>query len=67
MEKKSINELTAVSKFIDAFFTGLRNNTASRFLSKAEQSGVEPEIVTKMKEIDKQNKELRELIRKYSK
>ena len=67
MKPKPINELTAVSKFIDAFFTRLRNNTAKHFLEKAEKSGLEPEIVKKMKEIDKQNKELRELISKYSK
>lgn len=67
MGKKTINELTAFSKFIDAFFTGLKNNTAKRFLDKAEQSGVESDIVDKMREIELQNRELRDLIRKYSK
>jgi len=66
-KKKELQEISGVSKFVDKFFQGVINNTADRFLSKAKSSGVNDEIINKMKEISKQTKELDDIIRKYSK
>jgi len=67
MKKPSINETTVVSRFVDQFFRGIISNTADRFLKKAAESGVESEILTKLKEIHAQSKELDAIIKKYSK
>ena len=66
-KKNPIREMSGVSKFVDAFFTGLRNNTAKRMIAKASGKGVDTEIIKKMKEIDQNNEELKDLIQKYSK
>ena len=67
MAKKKINELSGASRFIEKFFDGVRNNTAKRFIDRSAAKGVDSEVIKKMKEIDKNNKELEDLIRKYSK
>lgn len=66
MKKRPINE-ASVSRFIEAFFDGLKTNTADRILNQAAKSGVEPEIIKQMHDIQAQSRELEKLIRKYSK
>jgi hypothetical protein len=66
MAKKQLQE-NVISKFVDKFFQGIINNTADRFLNKARGSGVNDEIIDKMKEINQSTKELNDIIRKYSK
>ena len=67
MNESNKNGLSSVSRFIDAFFTGLRNNTAKRFLDNASKKGVHSEIIDKLREMEKQNRELESIIKKYSK
>lgn len=67
MSKRKINEISAVSRFVDTFFQSVINNTTHRFLKTAKTSGVHDEIIDKMAEINKQTEELNDIIRKYSK
>ena len=68
MEKKKINELSAASRLVGAFFDGLKKNTADRFLRKAANQGLPKEVVKKMAAIEKQKKDLEDLLNspKYS-
>lgn len=66
-KKDKLNELSAPSRFIEKFFTGVVKNTAHRFIKKAADKGLDTEIINKMKEIEKNNQELKDIIRKYSK
>ena len=65
--KKSVNELTGISRFVEKFFDGIRNNTAKRFIERSASKGVDSEVIKKMKEIDDSSRELEAMIRKYSK
>ena len=68
MEKKKINELSAASRLVGAFFDGLKKNTADRFLRNAAKQGLPKEVVKKMAANEKQKKELEDLLNspKYS-
>ena len=65
--KKNINELSAASRLVEKFFDALKSNTAKRILDKAAKSGVETEIIQKMRNIEKESKELENIIKRYSK
>lgn len=69
MKKKRLNEniFDAARKFTDAFFDGLKRNAVKDMISRAETANVEPEIVRKMKELERDSQELDRLIKKYSK
>lgn len=62
MEKKKINELSAASKLVGAFFDGLKRNTTNRFLKKAEKQGLPKEVIKRMAAIEKQKKDLEDLL-----
>jgi hypothetical protein len=62
MAKKKINELSAPSRLVGAFFDGLKRNTADRFLKKAAKQGLPKEVIKKMAAIEKQKKELEDLL-----
>lgn len=68
MEKNKINELSAASRLVGAFFDGLKKNTADRFLRNAAKQGLPKEVVKKMAAIEKQKKDLEDLLNspKYS-
>lgn len=66
-KKKQVNELTAVSKFIDAFVDGLKSNTADRIIKKAEKSEVERQAIEKMKQIQREKDELEDILSKIPK
>ena len=54
-------------KISDAFFDGLRNNTINSFLARAEEKGMETPIITQMRKLEKEKRELDTLLKKYSK
>ena len=54
-------------KISDAFFDGLKNNTINSFLARAEEKGMETPIITQMRKLEKEKKELEALLKKYSK
>lgn len=60
--KKNINELTAASKFVDAFFKGISDNTADRMIQKAKKARMEREAIEKMEKIQRQKKELEDIL-----
>ena len=62
-----IKVLEQLLVFVNAFFTGLQNNTAKRFLDKASKKGVHSEKVEKMRALEKENRELKDFIKKNSK
>lgn len=66
MSKKPINELSSASRFVSAFFDGVKTNTANRFLQKAKAQGVPKPILDKLQVIEKERKELDALLKKYS-
>jgi len=66
MSKKSINELSSASRFVSAFFDGVKTNTANRFLQKAKAQGVPKPILDKLQSIEKERNELDALLKKYS-
>lgn len=66
MSKKKINELSSASRFVSAFFDGVKTNTANRFLEKAKKQGVPKPVLDKMKAIEKERNELDALLKKYS-
>ena len=68
MGKNKINELSAASRLVGAFFDGLKKNTADRFLRNAAKQGLPKEVVKKMAAIEKQKKDLEDLLNspKYS-
>jgi len=67
MSKDKINELSAASRFVSAFFDGVKTNTTNRFLAKAKKQGVPKPIIDKLQKIEKERKELDSIIAKYSK
>lgn len=67
MSKKSINELSSASRFVSAFFDGVKTNTANRFLQKAKKQGVPKEVITQLEKIKKEKDELDRIFGKYSK
>lgn len=67
MSKKKINELSSASKFVSAFFDGIKTNTANRFLQNAKNQGIPKPILDKLEKINKERKELDDIISKYSK
>lgn len=64
MGKPILNEETAVSRFIDAFFTGLQTNSVNRVLNKAKKARVSNEAISKMKEIERSTAELKDILSK---
>tara|TARA_B110000483_G_scaffold228889_1_gene292340 strand:- start:676 stop:897 length:222 start_codon:yes stop_codon:yes gene_type:complete len=62
MAKKKINELSAASKLVGAFFDGLKRNTTNRFLAKAAKQGLPKEVIKRMAAIEKQKKDLENLL-----
>jgi hypothetical protein len=62
MAKKTINELSAPSRFVGAFFDGLKRNTADRFLKKAAKQGLPKKVIEKMAQIEKNKKDLEDLL-----
>lgn len=69
MAKKKVNEgiFDVARKFTDKFFDGLKRNSVDDMIRRAEEVGVEDEIITKMKSIENESKELDKLIKRYSK
>jgi len=65
--KKQVNEITGASKFVEKFFDGIVQNTSRRFIERAASKGVDTEIINKMRDIEKSNQELKNIISKYSK
>ena len=66
MAKKKINELSAASRFVGAFFDGMSRNTTNRFLAKARKSGTPKPVLDKLDKIRKEKAESDALIKKYS-
>lgn len=60
--KKIPNELLM---FIDAFFTGLQNNTTERFLSRAGKRRFQQEAIDKKKKIERDKEELARILAEY--
>jgi hypothetical protein len=60
--KKSINELSAASRWVDSFFDALKSNTANRMLAKAKQVNMDPRIVSQLEKIQKEKEELDKLM-----
>jgi len=56
-----------LSNWIESVVKGINENTTRKFLDRASKSEVEPEILKKMRAIEKENKELDDIIKKYSK
>jgi len=67
MAKKTINELTLVSKFVGAFFDGMQKNTANRFIAKAKKRGLPKKVTDKLAQIQKEQDELEALLRDIDK
>jgi len=65
MSKQNINELSAVSRFVEKFFDGLKNNTVDRMLKQAEKANVDPRIVSQMRRIKKETEEFNRLMAKH--
>jgi hypothetical protein len=67
MSKKSINELSSASKFVGAFFDGLKTNTTNRAIEAAKKNKQVPsQLIKKMTELEKLAKELKSDLEKYS-
>ena len=60
--KKTINEQSAASRFVQAFFDGLAKNTAHRILKKAKTVNVDPRILAQLEKIQKEKDELDKLM-----
>jgi|TARA_B110000908_G_scaffold120502_1_gene141212 hypothetical protein len=67
MAKKKINELSLVSKFVDAFFDGMQQNTSNRFIAKAKKRGLPKKVTDKLAKIKKEKDELASLLRDIDK
>jgi hypothetical protein len=67
MGKKNINEGLGISKFVGDFFDGVKNNTTKRHLDKAKKAGMPKAVLDKMKQIEKEKRELDKLFADYSK
>lgn len=61
------NIFDSAKKFTDAFFDGLKNNAIDKVLQKAQEHGAPHPLIQKMKDLEKEKKELDALIKKYSK
>jgi len=68
-KKQQIEEglFGAAKQFSDAFFDGLKNNTINSFLSKAEERKVDAPVIAKMKKLNKEAEELKQMLKKLSK
>lgn len=65
-KKKEINE-NAVTRFIDAFFDGIKTGATNKAIKAAEKNKKVPTpIIDRMKEIDKLAKELEDDLKYYS-
>ncbi len=62
MAKQKINELSAVSRFVERFFDGLADNTGDRIIKQAKKRRMEQEAITKMEEIVRKKKELEKIL-----
>ena len=60
--KKSINELSAASRWVDSFFDALKTNTTNRMLAKAKQVNMDPKIISQLEKIQKEKDELDKLM-----
>jgi 4-hydroxy-3-methylbut-2-enyl diphosphate reductase IspH len=60
MSKKQINEgvVSAVQKFSDAFFDGLKKNNSNRILAKARERGIPTAVIDQLEKIQKEKDEL---------
>lgn len=68
MKKKRTNEnvFDAAKRLSDAFFDGLKKNTADRILAKAKSAGMPDEVVKTMDRIRKDKEELDQLLQKIA-
>ena len=68
-QKKRINEniFSAAKRFSDAFFDGLKTNTANRVLSSAKKAGIPKEAIEIMDNIKKDKEYLDSILEKISK
>ena len=66
MSKQKTNEgiFSAAEKFTNAFFKGLENNTANRFIKKAEKAKLPPEAIKLMKDLENNSKRLKDAMKK---
>lgn len=66
MKKHKTNEIfvDAAKRFSNAFFNGLKKNTADRIIKKAEESNLSPRAVKLMKDIENRSKELKNILEK---
>ncbi len=56
----------ALKKFSDSFFDGLKEAAVEKQIKKAEKKRVPDPIIEKMKQLEKENEEMDELLKKYS-
>lgn len=63
--ENNLNE--SLSKLVNDFFDGIKNNTTKRYLDKAKKAGMPKPVIDKMKQIEKEKKELDKLFQDYSK
>ena len=53
-----------LSNWIDAFFEGMKKNATNRVLNEAKKARVSKEAIAKMEEIERNKKELEEILSK---
>ena len=65
MSKKQLNEglFGAAKQFSDAFFDGLKTNTAQQILNKAREKKIPIEVINQMEKIQKEKNELDKLFK----
>ena len=59
--------LAQLTTHMGEFFKGIQTNTQKRFLDKASKKGVHSETIQKMRALEKQNRELKDIIKKNTK
>lgn len=69
MKKKTTNEnvFSAVKKFTDAFFDGLKNNQVDSVLAKARAARLDSEAIEQMERIKREKEELDKILSKIPK
>lgn len=63
-KKPALNEnvFGAIKKFTDAFFDGLKNNTANQIIKKAESAKLPDRAIKAMREMEERSAELKRIM-----
>jgi hypothetical protein len=64
-EKTPLMKEGILVKIVDNFFSALKRGVADRYISAAEDAGVDPKITAHMKEMEKYNRLIAKQMQKY--